>query len=198
MAATDRSGRTEEQRILLKSLYDATNGGERGGVLRPALTNIKDRSDRLETLSDEQITRAARKLHREGVVMSPESFRPRPTCNPTIALTPKGWEVLADMGFKLPDEWYEIFDEILETLYEYEREKWNTPSSQTWLYRKNLSNQIDADSAVIEHFFEYLQEIEYITQVNERSSPRKAFEITEKGAQAYETRIRDSESKGFE
>jgi predicted transcriptional regulator len=102
------------------------------------------------------------------------------------------------MGFKLPDEWYEIFDEILETLYEYEREKWNTPSSQTWLYRKNLSNQIDADSAVIEHFFEYLQEIEYITQVNERSSPRKAFEITEKGAQAYETRIRDSESKGFE
>lgn len=198
MVATERSGRTEEQEILLKALYDATKGGERGGVLQPSLFNIEDRTDRLEQLGRDQITRAARKLHREGVVMSEDSFRPR-TLNPTIALTPKGWDVLADMGYGLPDEWYDVFDEILETLYEHEKEQWDTPASHTWIYRKQLAEQIDADYAVFDHFISYLKAIEYIKVEHDRSSSqREAYEITEIGAQAYENKRADGESRGFE
>jgi CTP-dependent riboflavin kinase len=102
------------------------------------------------------------------------------------------------MGFTIPDEWYDVFEQILEALYEYEREKWNTPSSQTWLHRRDLDDRIDADSAVIEHFLKYMQGIEYIKQEIERSSAGTAYEITEKGAQAYENENLDNESKGFE
>jgi hypothetical protein len=198
MGATDRSGRTREQRILLKSLYDAAKGGETGGILQPVLTNIKEQTDQLEPLSDEQISRAARKLHQENVVMSEDSFRPRSTFNPTIALTPKGWDVLADMGFEMPDEWYDVFNQILKILYERERDYWNKPTSRTYLFKPQIADQIDADYAVIEHFFEYMQHIEYIMQTEDDSGPKMAYEITERGAQAYENRVSDSEPKGFE
>lgn len=192
-----RGAFSEEEELLLKALHDAMNAGNEGGILEPGLSNLRQRSDALDSLDNNTITEAARNLHQNKIVLAEEALRPR-TVNPKIALTPKGWQILQDMGMGPPEEWVDSVQNILELLYKKEQEDWDTPTSWTWLQLSDIIEQLDVDFVVTEYLIRHLVRNGMVIADSSVFDEQLVYHISEHGAQVYENENYEGEIKGFD